>query len=279
MTSPEKISAFMKEVFDLSENQSKQAEVQARDACKNGAASMAAAISAIYAAWKFFHLQPPSAPASHSVASPTNIAVANHLSWLCNTALAIRKLALTGFEPQARVLARSFIEAIYQTLVIFYDHESYLSYLRGVDSKTSKEAHYEVFAKKQSLHKKLQKLEDSFARQSPSERDEQYTQRVRMLEHYSQATHSSAIHVLTSSLQPDDEYRLDATILGKFSLSTGNTLLNCSHEICYFCLLFEHIINNIWLIEGARADEQYKLFSQLFKLAAAFRTHQIQSQL
>lgn len=240
---------------------------------------MAAAISAIYAVWNFFHLRPSSAQATRSVASPTNIAVANHLSWLCNSALAIRKLALAGFEPQARVLARAFIEAIYQTLVIFYDHKSYLCYLKGIDNKTSKEAYYEVFAKKQSLHKKLQKLEDSVAQRNPAERDEQYSQRVGMLEYYSQATHSSAIHVLTSSLQPGDESGLDVTILGKFSLGTENTLLNCAHEICYFCLLFEHIINNIWQIDDLHDDEHYKLFSQLFKLAVVFRTHQRHSQI
>ena len=277
MTKPENISAFFKEVFDLSADQSKQAEVQTRDQCKNGNTSMVAAISALYAAWKVFHLQPASAPASNSIASPRNLAVANHLSWLCNSALSIRKLVLAGFEPQARVLARSFVEAIYQTLVVFYDQNSYLAYQKGRDAKSSKEAYYEVFAKKQSLHKKLQKLEDSFALRSSSERDEQFKQRVHMLEHYSQATHSSAIHVFTSSLQPHDEAALEPTILGRFSLNSENTLLNCSHEICYFCILFEHIAKNIWAIEGLDNNEHYKMFSQLFKLAAKFRTHEVQS--
>lgn len=271
----ENISAFFTEVFDLTAQQSKQAEFQAREQCKNGSTSMVAAISALYAIWKFFQQLPPDSPASSVVAAPTNLAVANHISWLCNSALSIRKLALIGFEPQAKVLTRSLVEAIYQTLVIFHDHESYLAYKKGIDGDSAKNAYYAVFAKKQSLHKKLQKLEDSFVSQSSAERNAQYSQRVGMLEHYSQATHSSAIHVLTSALQPNDESRLAPTILGKFSLSTENTLLNCSHEICYFCMLLEHIAEKVWFIGGLNEDENYKMFSQLFKVAVAFRTHKL----
>ena len=269
----ESINTFFTEVFDLTKAQSGAAETQAREQCKNGNASMVAAISALYAIWKFFQNRPTASPASAVVATPTNLAVANHISYLCNSALSIRKLALTGFEPQAKVLTRSFIEAIYQTLVIFHDHESYLAYKKGVDANSAKDAYYEVFAKKKNLHKKFQKLEDSFVRQSHAERDEQYIQRVGMLEHYSQATHSSAMHILTSALQPNDESILAPTILGKYSASTENTLLNCSHEICYFCMLMEHIAEKVWLVEGLNSDENYKMFSQLFKVAAAFRSH------
>lgn len=271
----EKISALFSEVFDLSAQQSKQAEIQARKQCKNGSVSMVAAISALYSIWKFFQLRPAGSPASSVVAAPTNLAVANHISWLCNSALAIRKLALLGFEPQAKVLARSLIEAIYQTLVIFHDHESYLAYIKGVDADSAKTAYYSVFAKKQSLHKKLQKLEDSFVSQSSAERNEQYGQRVGMLEHYSQATHSSAIHVLQSALQPNEESNLAPSVLGKFSLTTEHTLLNCSHEICYFCMLLEHIVENVWLIDGLDTDENYSMFSEVFKVAVKFRTHKL----
>lgn len=271
----ESISTFFTEVFDLTKAQSNAAEIQAREQCKNGNASMVAAISALYAIWKFFQHLPAASPASAVVAAPTNLAVANHISWLCNSALSIRKLALTGFEPQARVLTRSFIEAIYQTLVIFYDHESYLAYKKGVDANSAKDAYYAVFAKKKNLHKKLQKLEDSFVRQTPAEREEQYIQRVGMLEHYSQATHSSAMHILTSALQPNDESILAPTILGKYSVSTDNTLLNCSHEICYFCMLLEHIMEKVWFVDELNSNENYKMFSQIFKVAAAFRTHKL----
>lgn len=277
MRMKENISAFFTEVFDLTTERSKLAETQAREQCKNGNASMVAAISALYAIWKFFQQLPADSPASSVVPAPTNLAVASHISWLCNSALSIRKLALIGFEPQARVLTRSFVEAIYQTLVIFYDHESYLVYTRGVDASSAKDAYYAVFAKKQSLHKKLQKLEDSFATQSPAERDEQYSQRVKMLEHYSQATHSSAIHVRTSALQPNDESKLVPTILGKYRVGTENTLLNCSHEICYFCMLLEHIAEKVWSVDGLNLDENYKMFSQLFKVASAFRTHKLKA--
>ena len=273
----ENISVFFTEVFDLTAKQSSLAEAQAREQCKNGLTSMVAAISALYAIWNFFQQLPATAPASSAVAAPTNLAVANHISWLCNSTLSIRKLVLMGFEPQARVLTRSFVEAIYQTLVIFFDHESYLEYQKGVDASSAKDAYYAVFAKKQSLHKKLQKLEDSFATQSPSERDEQYTQRLKMLEYYSQATHSSAMHVLTSALQPNDESKLEPTILGKYSENSENTLLNCSHEICYFCILLEHIAEKVWMIEKLNLDENYKMFSQLSKVAAAFRTHKMKS--
>ncbi len=271
----EKISALFSEVFDLSAQQSKQAEIQAREQCKNGSASMVAAISALYSIWKFFQQLPAGSPASSVVAAPTNLAVANHISWLCNSALSIRKLALLGFEPQAKVLTRSLVEAIYQTLVIFHDHESYLAYKKGIDADSAKSAYYSVFAKKQSLHKKLQKLEDSFVSQSSAERNEQYSQRVGMLEHYSQATHSSAIHVLQSALQPNDESRLAPTVLGKFSVSTENTLLNCSHEICYFCMLLEHIVEKVWFIDGLDTDENYRMFSEVFKVAVKFRTHKL----
>lgn len=271
----ESISTFFTEVFDLTKAQSNVAEIQAREHCKNGNASMVAAISALYAIWKFFHHLPAASPASEVVAAPANLAVANHISWLCNSALSIRKLALTGFEPQARVLTRSLIEAIYQTLVIFYDNESYLAYKKGVDANSAKDAYYAVFAKKKNLHKKLQELEDSFVRQSPAERDKQYIQRIGMLEHYSQATHSSAMHILTSALQLTEESMLAPTILGKYSVNTENTLLNCSHEICYFCMLLEHIVEKVWLVNGLNADENYKMFSQLFKVTAAFRSHKL----
>jgi len=45
MTTPEDISAFFEEVFGLSAEQSIQAEVQARDQCKNGNASLVVAVS------------------------------------------------------------------------------------------------------------------------------------------------------------------------------------------------------------------------------------------
>ncbi len=269
----ENISAFLTDVFELTAERSKIAETQVRDQCKNGNTSMVAAISALYAVWKFFQQRTADSPASLIVSTPTNLAVANHISWLCNSALSIRNLTLAGFEPQAKVLTRSFVEAIYQTLVIFHDHESYLVYKTGVNATAAKDAYYAVFAKKQNLQKKLQQLEDSFVSQSPKTRDEQYSERVKMLEHYSQATHSSAIHVLTSALQPNEESRLEPTILGKFSISTENTLLNCSHEICYFCMLLEHVVEKVWCIEGLSADENYKLFSKLYKLAVAFRSH------
>ncbi len=270
----------MDEVFNLYADHSKYAESLAREQCKNGNTSMVAAISALYALWNFFHLQQALDPASKSTNSPTNLVVANHLTWLCNTAIAIRKLAFTGFEPQARVLARTFIEAIYQTLVIFSDHESYLLYQHGIDSKSSKKAYYEVFSKKQKLQKKLQKLEDSIVTNNyTTERDEQYFQRLGMLEFYSQATHSSALHVFKSALQADNESKLKPIILGGFSLDTENTLLNCSHEICYFCILFDHIIKNIWIIEDVQDNYHYRLFSQLFELAVKFRTYQLQDKL
>ena len=271
----ENISDLFSEVFDLSAQQSKQAEIQAREQCKNGSASMVAAISALYSIWKFFQQLPAGSPASSVVTAPTNLAVANHISLLCNSALSIRKLAFLGFEPQAKVLTRSLVETIYQTLVIFHDHNSYLVYKKGIDANSAKGAHYTAFAKKQSLHKKIQKLEDSFGSQSSAERNEQYTQRVDMLEHYSQATHSSVTHVLQSALQPNDESILEPTILGKFSVSTDNTLLNCSHEICYFCMLLEHIIEKIWFIDGLDSDENYRMFSEVFRVAAKFRTHKL----
>jgi hypothetical protein len=234
---------------------------------------MVAAISSLYAAWEFFESREASAPASQATPSPCNAAVADHLSWLCNTAISIRKLSLLGFEPQARVISRSFLEAIYQTLVVFDDHQTYQTYMEGVDVESAKASYYKAFAKKQSLHKKVQALEGSFKKLPQAERDDQYDQRVGMLEHYSQATHSSALHVLTAARQPDDLNRLAPTILGHYSLATENTLLNCSHEICYFGILFDHIVRHKWVVTGLENNYQYDLMNTLFMLAATFRTH------
>lgn len=271
----EDLGTYLAQVFDLYAERSGAAEKLAREQCKNGSSSMAVAISALYAIWNFFQSRPATGCVSLIGEAPTNRAVANHISWLCNSALSIRKLALIGFEPQARVLTRTFVEAIYQTLVIFYDHASYLAYRKGVDAASSKDAYYVTFARKQTLHKKLQKLEDNFVSLSSAERDDQYLRRIKMLEYYSQATHSSAGHVLASALQPSDDDKLAPTILGKYSGSTENTLLNSSHEICYFCMLLQFIIEKVWRVEGLDQDENYKIFSELFKLAVIFRTYKV----
>lgn len=277
MKSSEKLSAYLNEVFNLRDLRAKEAESEARANCKNGNASMATAIAALYAAWNTFHGRPPSEPVSTAAPRLSNLFVANHLSWLCNSALAIRTLALKGLEPQSKVLTRSFVESIYQTLVIFHDHDSYIRYSKGKDAQVSKEVYYEVFSKKQRLQNKLQKLEDEFKRLPDAKRSEQREQRIHMLEHYSQATHAAANHILTSSLQPNQGNHLEPTILGKFSIATENTLLNCSHEICYFAILFDHIVKNCWKVQHTEFDDHYQTFSELAKLTIMFRTHRVKS--
>lgn len=177
MNTPEDLAAFSKEIFDLKALRAKEAEEVVRATCQNGTTSMVYGITALYAAWQTFIALPPADRIRVGSTSIANVFVANHLSWLCNTAVAIRNLAFQGLEPQARVLTRSFVEAIYQALVIFYDEDSYAIYLRGITNAGSKMAFYEL-SKKHRLQKKLQKLEDELGHLQERDRANQLKERI-----------------------------------------------------------------------------------------------------
>lgn len=265
--------AISNEVFDLIDERKNESKTIVRDTCKNGNVSMVCAITALYHAWKTFAYRPFDEDISQSYKPLNFLFVSNHLAWLCNTAIGIRSLVFQGLEPQARVLMRSFVEATYQTLILFNDTEAYTTYLKGMNNEKSKEVHYELFSKRNRLHKRIQALEDELKDSYEDSREAQYKQRINMLEHYSQATHSSSLHILTSSFQPDDKDNLQSTILGKVTAESENTLLNCSHEIIYFSILFDHVVRNKWKITWIDGSRDYKLFYDSASLSATFRTY------
>jgi hypothetical protein len=286
MNTLDNLVTFKKEMFELKTRLANENEEIVKNTCKNGNISMEFGISALYAAWQTFCALPDTKCFGNNSSPLTTFMVANHLSWLCNTAMAIRSLILQGLEPQARVLTRSFVEAIYQTLVLFYDEESYAIYLKGIGNDGSKEAYYNLFSKKQRLQKKLQILEtEAFERikneQSfnlTTDRTDQLKQRVDMLEHYSQATHASFLHILMSALQPDDQSNLHQTILGRVTTATENTLLNCTHEICYFSVLFDHIVKNVWKIPDISNNPNYDIFWKSMGVTAKCRDHKVKNK-
>jgi len=277
MNTPDDLQAFSKELFDLRALRGKEAEEVVRATCTNGPASMVYGISALYAAWQTFVTLPPDGCVRGDSIHLTNFFVANNLSWLCNTAVAIRILAFQGLEPQARVLTRSFVEAIYQTLVLFHDKDSYAIYRKGVTNEESKKVYYELFSKKNRLQKKIQILEDELGHTPEEDRANQLMQRIGILEHYSQATHSSYCHVLKSGYQRDKDNNLQTIILGRVTKETENTLLNCSHVICYFSVHFDHIVRNVWKIQNISDNLHYDMFFKSATLAAIFLTHKVDS--
>jgi hypothetical protein len=278
MNTLDDISAFTKETFELKALRAVEAEKVVRATCKNGNVSMVYGISALHAAWQTFFGLPPTDRLGSHTSSLTNLFVANHLSWLCNTAVAIRSLAFQGLEPQARVLTRSFVEAIYQTLVLFHDEATYTAYLKATSNDGAKEAYYKLFSKKQGLQKKLQILEDELDHSPATDRALQLKQRVDVLQLYSQATHASSLHILTSALQPDEDSNLCPTILGRVTTATENTLLNCSHEICYFSILFDYIVRNVWKVPKISDNAHYDMFFKTASLAAKCRSHKVKGE-
>lgn len=271
------LSDFLQESHDLRGRTAKIAEESVRHNCRKGLASTATGVSSLFAAWRLFRTLPPEQPVSERLPDLKNIFVANHVSWLCNTAIGIRSLVIQGLEPQARVLLRSFLEATHQTLVLFFDTETRKRYYKGWDNESSKNAYFEAFAKKGRLQKTLQHIENLASANLTIDGQQQLQERINVLEFYSQATHASFRHVLLSGLQPTDGGDFADTIFGFPSISSDNTLLNCAHEIAYFSILFDYIVKNVWgFIEICERDD-YKLFMGMASLTAKFRTHQVGS--
>ncbi len=271
---PDALKDFLRDSHDLRGKKAKTAEECVRNDCSNGLASTAAGVSSLYAAWCLFRSLQPEKPVSPTQPDLTNVFAANHLSWLCNTAIGIRSLVIQGLEPQARVLLRSFLEATHQTLVLFFEKESRDLYYTGWDNPSSKRAYFETFSKKGRLQKKLKKIEGLASENLTYDGQQQLQERVDALEHYSQATHASFRHILLSGLHPTDGETFADTIMGYPSSSSDNTLLNCSHEIAYFAYLFDYIVKNVWGCVELTETNDYKLFFGMASLAAKFRTHQ-----
>lgn len=81
------------------------------------------------------------------------------LANIVNTSISIVDLSMNGFDSQARMLLRSLDEYALKIPVLFSCADDFNAWHQAQEMDVSKQAHYELFAKKQALFKKYQKLE------------------------------------------------------------------------------------------------------------------------
>lgn len=83
------------------------------------------------------------------------------LNNICNTATSALHLIEMGFDTQARILARTLDERIYQTIILFESSTDYMQWKEAESPEESKQAHFNLFSKKGRILKKSNRLRKS----------------------------------------------------------------------------------------------------------------------
>ncbi|HAS6248943.1 TPA: hypothetical protein I7203_21725 [Vibrio vulnificus] len=174
--------------------------------------------------------------------SARDIHLAAILTNLSNTAQSIYELCLSGFNVQADVLYRTLIERTMQAIVLLNDSEDMQKWLNADDSALSKSAHYEIFAKRERLHKKYEAIERDLLSVNPNSQELRAFRKQKMDE-ASLSVHGASNPVTVGSFSYWDEDEVKSAIFGSPCRSSQRLLDNVIFELWFFFVLLTRTLS------------------------------------
>ncbi len=174
--------------------------------------------------------------------SARDIHLAAILTNLSNTAQSIYELCLSGFNVQADVLYRTLIERTMQAIVLLNDSGDMQKWLSADDSALSKSAHYEIFAKRERLHKKYEAIERDLLSVNPNSQELRAFRKQKMDE-ASLSVHGASNPVTIGSFSYWDEDEVQSAIFGSPCRSSQRLLDNVIFELWLFFVLFTRTLS------------------------------------
>lgn len=168
--------------------------------------------------------------------SARDIHLAAMLTNVSNTAQSIYELCLNGFNVQADVLYRTLIERTMQAIVLLNDSEDMQKWLNADDSDLSKSAHYEIFAKRERIHKKYEAIERELLSINPNSQELRAFRKQKMDE-ASLSVHGASNPVTVGSFSYWGEDEVKSAIFGSPCRSSQRLLENVILELWFFFVL------------------------------------------
>lgn len=193
-----------------------------------------------------------------------DIQLCGFLNNICNTAASALHLIEMGFDTQARILARTLDERIYQTIILFESSTDYMEWKEAETPEKSKQAHYNLFSKKGRILKKIKSIEEKYLGLEDY-KNEFSIWRKESETFYSMAVHGSAAAVLvgSSSFSFMNETVKFPNTLGMATSSSIATLRYISRQLLYFNLLFPIILREVHNWTPNHHKENNRLFSAI----------------
>jgi len=168
---------------------------------------------------------------------------------IANTANAILKLCLFGFTSQAKTLYRTLLERVMQVIILFHSNDDFLEWRDAVSDLESKDALFQLFSKKERLHKKFEKIEiELFKFESKNVNSSELRQfRKSTIDNFSQSVHGASNSVLIESFSCciNDEDRYVPAAFGRACLSSQNLLDDTIFQLWYFMSLLRKLMSKV----------------------------------
>ncbi|MGR5080338.1 DUF5677 domain-containing protein [Photobacterium swingsii] len=169
--------------------------------------------------------------------------LASILTNISNTAQSIYELCLIGFNVQADVLYRTLMERTMQAIVLLNNGEDMEKWLEAEDSDLSKVAHYELFAKRERMHKKYEAIERELLSVNPNSQ-ELRAYRKQKMDEASLSVHGASNPVTIGSFSYWKDDKVQLAIFGSPCQSSNRLLNGVIFELWFFFVLFTRTLSN-----------------------------------
>lgn len=166
---------------------------------------------------------------------------------ISNTANAILELCNRGFNTQAEILFRTLSERVLQTIVLFHNNDDFLNWSKAHETDESKQAHYDIFAKKERLHKKHEEIERLLLEKS-FDGIALRNYRKTKLNEYSMSVHGAYITVVMGSstfLGDEGKEEVNSALFGQPCKSSLKIISATAFELWYFIILLRKLLLNV----------------------------------
>lgn len=195
----------------------------------------------------------------HLSAALTNIA---------NTTNSILELCRRGFNTQSGILLRSLSERVMQTIILFNNSSDFSLWFESQESEESKKAFYEVFSKRDRMHKKFEAIESNLLGVD-FDFNSLRGMRKSKLEEYSMDVHGSFISVVagSSSFWGENGDEVNSAIFGQPCITSKKILGATIFEVWYFLKIFRQLlkVTHKWVPdysnEFVRGFELYRYYA------------------
>lgn len=171
-----------------------------------------------------------------------DIHLRSFISDVCNTSSAIITLIKQGYDTQSRILARTLDERIYQCLILFTSIEDYEVWRKAESNEDAKNAHYNLFSKKNRLLKKVRELDRKYLKDDDNDNETQLW-RKESGDYYSLAVHGSSASVIVGSFSFSfDGTQARPNIFGCPSSASKGVLKHVIYQLTHFLALLQRIL-------------------------------------
>ncbi|MFS1859708.1 DUF5677 domain-containing protein [Vibrio lentus] len=171
-----------------------------------------------------------------------DVHLASILTNISNTAQCIYELCLNGFTVQADILYRTLLERTMQSIVLLNNGDDMERWFSAQDSDSSKATHYELFAKRERLHKRYEAIERDLLQVNPNSQELRSFRKSKM-ENASLAVHGSSSSVTLGSFAYWNEDEVKPAMFGSSCKTSLHVLDNVVFELWFFFVLLTRTLS------------------------------------